>query len=127
MRHLKALVYDSKTINAWKAYLPIVQRIMNATVHSALGVAPATLLHGGVLDLNRGLFTALPKINEAQTQPLGEYVQKLITSERWLLDLSQLHQDRVNAENVAKRHKGEPTIFPINSYVLAMYCAMLSK
>jgi hypothetical protein len=121
LRHLKALVYDSKTINAWKAYLPIVQRIMNATVHSALGVAPATLLHGGVLDLNRGLFTALPKINESQTQPLGEYVQKLIASERWLLDLSQLHQDRVNAENVVKRQKGEPTIFPINSYVLAMY------
>ena len=121
LRHLRALVYDTKTINNWRAYLPIVQRIMNATVHSATGISPAELLYGGMLDIDRGMFTALPKIDETSTQRLGEYVQKLIVNERLLLDLSQTHQDSVNAENLAKRRKGEPTIYPINSYVLAMY------
>ena len=121
LEHLRALVYDNRTVNTWTKYLPIVQRIMNSTVHSAIGVSPSTLLHAGVIDLNRGLFDALPSVNESDTQNLGVYVKDLVEKEKLLLELSQAHQQKVNSDNLAKRRKTEPTVFPINSWVLPMY------
>ena len=39
MRHLRALVFDTKTIKSWSQNLPIVQRIMNTQVHESIGTA----------------------------------------------------------------------------------------
>jgi hypothetical protein len=56
LRHLRAFVYDEKILEEeWQLYLPLVQRIINATVHSIIGVAPATLLYGSMINLNRNV------------------------------------------------------------------------
>jgi transposase InsO family protein len=56
MRHLRAIIFDSKIINSWSKGLPIVQRIMNTQVHSSLGVSPAQLLFGNALRVDRDMF-----------------------------------------------------------------------
>jgi transposase InsO family protein len=53
MRHLRALVWNAAAYTRWNELLPFAQRIINATVHSATGVAPAALVFGGRLDLSR--------------------------------------------------------------------------
>ena len=47
LRHLKALVYDSKVLTDWKRYVPLVQRICNAAIHSATNETPVKLLFAG--------------------------------------------------------------------------------
>ncbi len=49
MRHLKAILLDKNIVNDWAISLPLVQRIMNASVHSAIGVSPAQLLFGNAV------------------------------------------------------------------------------
>ena len=56
MRHLKAILLDKNIVNDWSISLPLVQRIMNASVHSSIGVSPAQLLFGNAVTLDRGIF-----------------------------------------------------------------------
>jgi hypothetical protein len=46
MRHLRAFVFDIGTHTGWSMKLPLVSRIMNSSVHSAIGTSPASLLYG---------------------------------------------------------------------------------
>jgi hypothetical protein len=46
---LKTLVYNRKLKSKWNTYLPLVQRIMNASVHTTLGVSPAELVFGNAI------------------------------------------------------------------------------
>jgi len=41
-------------------YVPLVQRIINSSYHSALGCSPSHLLYGGRIDLDRGLIFRKP-------------------------------------------------------------------
>lgn len=40
LRHLRGLVFDKKIKDDWSMVLPLVQRIMNATLHVSTGVSP---------------------------------------------------------------------------------------
>ena len=44
MRHLRAILLDKNVVTDWAMCLPLVQRIMNASVHSSIGVSPAQIL-----------------------------------------------------------------------------------
>jgi hypothetical protein len=54
MRHLKNLVQEREPpgVITWSARIPIVQRIMNSSVHQVLGTSPQQLLYGNALDLD---------------------------------------------------------------------------
>jgi hypothetical protein len=121
LRHLRALIFEEKVLEEWVSFVPLVQRIMNATVHSATNVTPSHLLFSGAVDMDRGFFDHLPELDESTTQSLGEYVQKLVRTERLILDASLQHQEFVAAENLAKRQVAEHTEFPIGSYVMLRY------
>jgi hypothetical protein len=50
---LRAMVFDRRLEQQWSIVLPLVQRIVNATVHLATGVAPSRLLFGDGITLDR--------------------------------------------------------------------------
>ena len=79
IKHLKTLVSGRKFQARWSEMLPFVTRILNASINSSIGCAPATLLYGGRINLVRMLFSP-----PTQTQP-GE---KVITSE-WATGVCQ--------------------------------------
>jgi transposase InsO family protein len=54
LRHLRAILLNPKITN-WSVSLPMVQRIINASVNKSLGVSPAQLIYGNVINLNRNL------------------------------------------------------------------------
>ncbi len=62
LRHLKAFVYDTRIRDEWIDFLPLIQRIMNSTVHGSIGVAPAQLLFGNALHLDKGVFLPSDKL-----------------------------------------------------------------
>ena len=59
-RHLRAILYERKVKRQWSQALPLVQRIINAQVHTTIGVTPAQILFGNAVDLDRQLFNITP-------------------------------------------------------------------
>jgi len=92
-RHLRALVMDRTTRENWSIALPLVQRIMNSTPHSAIGVAPAVLLYGNHCDLDRNLFTVPAEDLTLTTVP--KQLQLLMDCQAELVEAAQRHQAAV--------------------------------
>ena len=65
-RHLRAFTFDLTNLNAYKLCLPLVQRIINSSVHSSTG--PASLLFGNQLNLDRGILIRFPDPNLLPTR-----------------------------------------------------------
>lgn len=118
MRHLRAILFDKRIVKVWSMeYLPLVQRIINAQPHETIGVAPAELLFGKVVNLNRGMIS--PFIPEAErtieTERLSDYFGTMLKAQAELIEVAQQHQ---LVENSYKLSTGQtPTTFAINSYV----------
>lgn len=131
LRHLIPMVYDSKIVEYWSRYLPLVRRIYMAHPHESTGVAPAQLLYGLSVNLDRGLFPdgddvanvegekraeeqdtpAKPapkrrrKSNkqDAHTGTTEEEVKQWLDAQRVLLQRAKEWQTRLDTENVRKR------------------------
>ena len=126
-RHLRAYAYDRKDKKSWHQYLPLVQRILNASVHKSIGVSPAQIVFGNSVNLDRQL---LPLPEEVRN-PLNynEYLQDMMKAQTEILQIAQKSQQQTDDFEIAKRVKSnkrkfggqEITEFPINSYVLVNY------
>ena len=53
--HARAMVFSVGTSTQWTSRLPLIQRILNSTVHASMGTTPVALLHGNQIDLDRGV------------------------------------------------------------------------
>jgi hypothetical protein len=62
-RHLRALTFDTITVDDYRLCVPIVQRILNSSYNERTGISPAELLFGNAVKLDRGLFLP-PKIKK---------------------------------------------------------------
>ena len=62
-KHLRGLVFDKETLERYAKSIPFVQRIINSSVNRRTKVAPAHLLFGNELDLNRGILTPHLSVN----------------------------------------------------------------
>jgi hypothetical protein len=59
LTHLRALLTTSLDVTTnWCSLLPIAQRICNATDVNSIGCAPAQIIYGNLIHLNRGLDTS---------------------------------------------------------------------
>lgn len=143
MRHLRNIIADRNSQVQWgKRLLPLVQRIMNASVRKSTGVSPAQLLFGDATTLERAVFvdpiavthTSNKTPRKALLGPkhfdpdsgrvLSELGQKLIRNQRELLALARKHQEETDLFHIAQRAPQAPiTEFPIGSYVLMEYAA----
>jgi hypothetical protein len=115
LRHLKAIIFNSKVIDSWTDYLPLVQRIMNAQVHSSIGVSPAQILFGNSVNLDRGLIFPYDQI-PPETK-FSEWIGKMIEKQKDLVDIAIQAQNTKDEFHIANFSK-ERTEYPINSYVL---------
>jgi transposase InsO family protein len=129
LRFLIPLVYLSKNLEAWVDNIPLVRRIYLTHPHDSTGVAPATLLYGPIVQLERGIFpdARLPEEQPNRGVPPrgmdAAWITQMYDTQRALLEVAQKHQRELDSENLAERtQRSEPiTEFPIGSYVLALY------
>ena len=71
-------------------YLPMVQRLMNLTIHGVIGISPHQLIFGNSIDLQRGLIPTLNKEIENRTAKpllLRSWVDNLLSKQNILLRL----------------------------------------
>ena len=75
LRHLRAIIHDTKVLETWNVFLPFVQRIMNAAVSQTTGVSPAQLLFGCAITLDRSILVELPVHVK---QDLSEWADEMV-------------------------------------------------
>ncbi len=118
-RHLRAIVYENNIMNDWSQSLYMVQRIINATVNSSIGVSPASLLFGNAIDLDRGILAPLP-VSTAKDIALSAWASDMLEQQRILMEKSEKILRSRDEENIFKR-SGIITQYEIGSYVLIEY------
>ena len=118
MRHLKALVFDKRVEKEWSSFLPIIQRVVNASPHSALGTSPLRVMFGDAVSADRGLLSAMPSALPMST--VEDYVQQLNEMHGFIVEASQRHQAGKIAKYLAKSPE-HPTKFDVGDYVLVSY------
>jgi len=118
LRHLRAIIHDTKVIDKWGIYLPFVQRILNSAVSKTLGVSPAQLLFGNAITLDRSILIDLPTHVE---KDLATWANEMVETQLIAIDRAAAYQKSVDEENISKRQKSEPTLFPDGSLVLSKY------
>ena len=92
---VKAILLDKNIVNDWAISLPLVQRIMNASVHSSIGVSPAQLLFGNAVTLDRGIFLPQAGANSKSGGPtltMSEWADKMLTKQAELSEIAQNSQ-----------------------------------
>lgn len=114
IRHLSAIVHSRRVKSMWSVGLPMVQRIINATVHSTTGYAPSTLLFGQRLHLDRAILTPFPLQESVAIAP---YVQKLHRFQCEAINASQAYLASQMDARVAST-KGPFKKFHRGDYVL---------
>jgi len=123
---LRAIIHANNTTDDWHIRLPFVQRILNAEVVESIGVAPARLLFGEAIDLDRGILipNRVAEYHELDQSELTDYTKRLIQTQRQVLQLAQEVQTSVDKKHVVERtlaKKANQTEFAENSYVLVSY------
>jgi len=116
MRHLRAIIFDRRVKASWSIYLPIVQRIMNASIVKSIGVAPASIIFGNNIDLDRGILKPHKHLPEST---MHQYLEQMMQAQSAIIAIAQETQRVINNEHVsnAQRQTAAITQFPINSYV----------
>ena len=93
-----------------------MQRIFNSTDNRRPKVAPAHLLFGNKLDLNRGILT--PHLSVG-THSRSTYIEDLISVQDKVLDSAVQAVMTADAKHAASTKSA--TVFPIGTYVLCRY------
>ena len=100
-RHLQAIVSERNLSNRWSRALPLVQRILNATVNDSTGYAPSVMLFGLNVDLNRGIIKSGENTSKIVECP--RYVQDLMQMQQKILEVSQERHADVLENRISKR------------------------
>jgi hypothetical protein len=93
----------------WTDLLPLAQRILNSSTHSAIGTSPARLIFGDHLDLDRCILSKTPKAMVNKIVP--EYVDQLSAMQLAMLEAANDHQLSVQEKVIAKaerNNRGKP-------------------
>jgi hypothetical protein len=123
MRHLRAILLDKNIVTDWSNSLPLVQRIMNASVHSAIGVSPAQLLFGNAITLDRGIILSKPKAsaNSSTETPHSEWAANMLEKQANIMRVERAAQKERDDFHIVQATTGQITEYPVNSYVLVKY------
>jgi hypothetical protein len=129
-RHLRAFAYERKDKKSWHKYLPLVQRILNASNHKAIGVSPAQIVFGNTVQLDRNILPIKENTTTSTSnKSYQQYLEDMLEAQKEILNLAKKSQKESDDFQISMRNKTnkrkfgntEITEFPINSYVLVNY------
>jgi len=112
LEHLRGLIFDKRVQNKWSRYLPIVQRYINTSVHSATGYAPADIVFPGGAEIDRKLLV------DPSGGSLSDYIQEMQDAQDRVIALAEQRLRRRDDAHVAKKGEGEEPEYDVGSYVL---------
>jgi hypothetical protein len=84
----------------WTDLLPLAQRIVNSSTHSAIGTSPSRLIFGDNLDIDRCILSRPPV--PIAGKPVPDYVSQLSAMQAAMFEASNDHQLAVQQKIIAK-------------------------
>jgi hypothetical protein len=121
LRHLRVLLMHKDTVAEWRISLPLVQRIINGSIHSSIGVSPAQLLFGKFVDLSQGIFTSDPRTTESMPDvSIQQYADRLFAQQTRLLQVAVATQSATNIHHLEGQSE-DVKVFDIHDWVLVSY------
>jgi hypothetical protein len=112
LRHLRNIIFDHRTASKWSKYLPLVQRIINASKNASTGLAPAEIVFPNGIQLDKSILT------ENSSVHLSSYIQDLQQSQGRILALAEESLRSMDQKHMEQR-PAEVTVFADGQYVLA--------
>jgi hypothetical protein len=118
--YIRALLYTKHAEKGkWSELLPFIQRIHNATICSSTGYAPADLLFGGTIQLNKRVLSTEGSHKEEATGTYDEYMTKMLHHQENMLKEALNFQEKQDSKKLSKLRVKDPiTEYPPGSYVL---------
>ena len=104
-RHLRAYAYERKDKKTWYKYLPLVQRILNASNHKSIGVSPAQIVFGNAVQLDRQILPLPESTNTKSGKSYQEYLDEMLQAQSEILKIAQKNQKESDDFQIAKRNK----------------------
>ena len=119
VKFIRHMIYGERALHAtWEECLPFAVRIHNATPHVTTKYAPAELLFGESVMLDRQIL--LPKENWEETIDLGSWCKDRRTLQDKMIARAQQGQQKVQDRHLAKQ-PDTVTEFRSGEYVLLAY------
>jgi hypothetical protein len=124
LRHLLAIVYDTKIKNKWSIALPIVNRILNAEINKTTGVAPYEIIFGSIAQIDKTLLQPFRKEEIFfKGTSVSEFTQKMLSLQAAAIEIARENiskKEQYHLRNAVDNEEGVMN-FPKDSYVLATY------
>jgi hypothetical protein len=110
--HLKAIIFDRRVHSQWSKYLPIVQRYVNTSVHSATGCTPAEIVFPDGAEIDRELLVNTKGV------VVSAYVKDMQEAQGRIIAIAE---DRLRKKDEAhmRSHEGTEPLHKAGDYVLA--------
>ena len=122
LRHLRNMLYDKRILTTWSDCLPLIQRIMMNEPIEHLGVSPAQLVFGNMINLDRGIMLQrTPEDDPKRKIALSEWTDRMLRNQAVLLELAQKNQLIKDQKHMTRFDPTRLTVYPDNSYVLVEY------
>jgi transposase InsO family protein len=118
LRHLRALLFDSRVHDKWSfEQLPLVQRIMNTVEKTSTGVTPAELILSYSIRLSSNILAPIDTSVDSSDTSLSDRMDEWISRQHTLLIVARENQQQSDQHRLVE-NDAEITDYPINSYVL---------
>jgi len=114
LRHLRNIIFERRVGKKWSKYLPLVQRIINTSKHSATGLTPVQIVFpnpSNACQLDRGILAQKGDIL------LSAYMKELMEAQSQIIAIAE-HNLTVKDSKHLEKYSKERTKFEIGSYVL---------
>jgi hypothetical protein len=108
LERLREMIFSKRLVrhthHQWSDLLPLVQRAINASDHSAIGTTPARILFGDSIDLDRCLLSEMPADRDLD---VNDYVDALTFNQRIILEEANRHQIEICKRAVDKARRNQ--------------------
>ena len=131
VHHLRAFMQDPIMGQNWPDYLPMVQRIMNTSVHTSHKFTPTHLVFGARLEEERDAGLCVPVSDYSKDEiptrhilnkDVNAWLETMRSVQERIIQLAQANQRDLDAKHLeARGAELAPTEFPVGSYVLVRY------
>jgi hypothetical protein len=109
--HLKAIIFDKRIHSKWSKYLPIVQRYINTSIHSATGCTPSEIVFPSGAEIDRELLINDNKI------VVSAYVQEMQEAQGRIIAIAEQRLRKRDEAHLQSR-KGKEPEYKVGQYVL---------
>jgi hypothetical protein len=120
IRHLKNIIFENNVITKWSNYLPLVQRIINVSKHSATGVSPAEIVYGNTVDLSVNF---LIDRTPSETKKLSKWTADMLLAQTKIVEYARTNLLARDNRHIEENTSLVVTSYKLNTYVLVEYRA----